>query len=178
MPVIFCKVRNKPAQGEMDPFVFNACAVIVNERIRYNRNYNLVAQAFLNHPFADMNTFDVPYFPPLMEIELHKTILERSPGQEPLTGINDVFQGIGVIPLDAFFPGDIFHTIPKGLVEIVYIRNAVKVIIKTNTGLFTRVSFCLPPLVPRLMPFPAVHVFTSRLAVSDALFKLSISTSI
>jgi hypothetical protein len=148
----------------MDPFISNACAVVVNERIRYNRNYNLVAQAFLNHPFADMNTFDVPYFPPLVEVELNKTVLERFSRQEPVMGVNNIFQNICVVPLDAFFPGDVFHAILERLVKIIYIRNAAEIIIKTDAGLLGGIALRLPPLIPRLPAFRTCHESCSNFA--------------
>jgi hypothetical protein len=109
-------VRYKPAKREVNALVLYARAIVVNERIGYDWNNNLVAQNLLNHPFADMNAFDMPDFPPFMEVKLYKAVLERFSGHQFIMCIDYISQTICVIPLDTFFPGDIFHAVLKRLV--------------------------------------------------------------
>ena len=151
------QVTHEPPHRKVNPFVFHTRAVVVYERFAKHRHERIVAKATLHDPFGYMHALYVPRFAAFHKIKLVKTAAFVCSVMQGVESVVDVLQGVRFIALRACFPPDTSATLFEGAIKVVKRKYFVKVAVLLVSLPLAPQAFFFSALIPRLVPFLAVH---------------------
>ena len=151
-------MTSKPPYRKIYSLICHARSVVVNKRPAEHGDKRIVAQTPLHDSFGDMHAFYVPFLATFHDVELIEAAALICTVMQRAVNVVCVLQRVRLESLRARFPTDAEAALSKCRVEIIESKYLVKVSVSRLFLPLAQQAFHFPALIPRLMPFFAVHL--------------------